>query len=43
MEKFKKPIIEVIEIENDDIISTSNGGYNPGTNPPIDIPEDFWD
>ena len=42
MKKFEKPIIEVIELD-DSIISTSPGGYNPGTNPPIDIDPGFWD
>ena len=43
MEKFRKPIIEVIELENDKIIFCSDGGYTPGTNPPEDLPDDFWD
>jgi len=43
MKKFERPIIEVIELD-DNIISTSNGGYNPGPNPPIDIDDPgFWD
>lgn len=43
MKKFEKPVIEIIELEDDRIISCSNGSFEPGPNPPIDVPEDFWD
>lgn len=44
MKKFILPIIEIVEIDCDEIISTSGeveGGFEPGPNKPIDL-SDFW-
>ena len=42
MEKYTKAQMEVIEFENEDVITTSNGiSFNPGK-VPEDGNEDMW-
>lgn len=43
MKKFELPTIEILELKFEEIITCSNGSFEPGPKPPVDVPEDFWD